>query len=149
LTPVLIIGASLAGRRFGGVVSGWLVGLPLTSGPIAAFLAVEQGPRFAARRVGSLSGAAAEGAFCIAYGRLAQRGIVPALAAGTLAFAALGGASVALHGRDRRSSRRRWSPAPSRSWRCRAAARRLSLRRCPRAGTYPRVRSLQPHSSCS
>jgi hypothetical protein len=97
LTPVLIIGASLAGRRFGGAVSGWLVGLPLTSAPIVAFLAVEQGPRFAATAaVGSLSGAAAEGAFCLAYARLAQPGSVPALMAGTLAFAALGGAAVAL-----------------------------------------------------
>ena len=76
LTPVLIIGASLAGRRFGGAICGWLIGLPLTSAPIAAFLAVEQGPRFAARAaVGSLLGAAVEGAFCLAYARLAQRGI--------------------------------------------------------------------------
>jgi hypothetical protein len=97
LTPVLITGASLAGRRFGGAVSGWLVGLPLTSGPIAVFLAVEHGPRFAARAAaGSLSGAAAEGAFCVAYARAAARGIVPALAAGTLGFAALAGAAESL-----------------------------------------------------
>jgi hypothetical protein len=97
LTPVLIIGASLAGRRFGGAVSGWLVGLPLTSAPIAAFLAVEQGPRFAAAAaLGSLSGAVAEGAFCLAYARLARGGIVSALVAATLAFAALGGTALAL-----------------------------------------------------
>jgi hypothetical protein len=97
LTPVLIIGASIAGRRFGGAVSGWLVGLPLTSAPIAAFLAAEQGPQFAAHAaVGSLSGAAAEGAFCLVYARFADHGILAALATATLAFAALGGAAIAL-----------------------------------------------------
>jgi uncharacterized membrane protein (GlpM family) len=101
LTPVLITGASVAGRRWGGAVSGWLVGLPLTSGPVAVFLAVEHGPRFAGRAaVGSLSGAAAEAAFCIGYGRLAARGTTRALAAGTAGFALLGGAAEALPLRD-------------------------------------------------
>ena len=35
LTPTLIGAASLAGRRWGPAVSGWLVGFPFTSAPIA------------------------------------------------------------------------------------------------------------------
>jgi len=87
LTPALIAGASLAGRRWGHAVSGWLVGLPLTSGPVAFFLAVERGPAFAAEAsLGSLAGAIAEAAFCLAYAYLA-RGSARALAGGTVAFA--------------------------------------------------------------
>src|SRR5215218_6073961 len=33
--------ASLAVRRWGDAIGGWLVGLPLTSGPVAAFLAIQ------------------------------------------------------------------------------------------------------------
>jgi hypothetical protein len=49
LTPLLIAGATLVGRRYGPIASGWLVGLPLTAGPVALFLALEQGTLFAAR----------------------------------------------------------------------------------------------------
>ena len=48
LTPLLLGGVTLAGRKFGPTVSGWLVGLPLTSGPVSFFLALEQGTKFAA-----------------------------------------------------------------------------------------------------
>ena len=41
LTPALIAAASLAARRWGQAVGGWLVGLPLTSGPVAVFIALE------------------------------------------------------------------------------------------------------------
>jgi len=37
ITPFLILAASLASRRWGEAVGGWLVGLPLTSGPVAFF----------------------------------------------------------------------------------------------------------------
>ncbi len=97
LTPVLIAGASLAGRRWGASVSGWLVGLPLTTAPVAAFLAAEHGPRFAGRTmVGSLSGAGAEVAFCIAYARCAARGRAVSLLAATAVFATVGAATEAL-----------------------------------------------------
>ncbi|HET7568774.1 MAG TPA: hypothetical protein VFJ91_12325 [Gaiellaceae bacterium] len=97
LTPLLIAGASLAGRRWGGAVAGSLVSLPLTSGPVSAFLAAEHGPRFAAHAaVGSLSGVAAESAFCLAFAWTARRGWAAALAAGTLGFAAAGAAAQAL-----------------------------------------------------
>jgi len=88
LTPMLIAGASLAGRRWGQSVGGWLVGLPLTSGPVAFFLAIEHGAGFAAAvAVGSLAGAIAEAAFCLAYGWLTARGWVAALAAASVVFA--------------------------------------------------------------
>ena len=48
LAPALIGAASLAGRRWGPAVSGWLVGLPLTSAPVTFLLALEHGPAFAA-----------------------------------------------------------------------------------------------------
>jgi hypothetical protein len=89
LTPALIAAASLAGRRWGHAVSGWLVGLPLTSGPVALFLALERGTTFAAdAALGSLAGAIAEAAFCLAYAYLARRATWPiALAGATIAFA--------------------------------------------------------------
>jgi hypothetical protein len=75
LTPAVVVLSTLAGRRFGRIASGWVVGLPLTSGPIAAFFAVEHGRGFAARAgVGSLGGAIAEVAFCATYAAAARRG---------------------------------------------------------------------------
>jgi hypothetical protein len=94
LTPALIGGASLAARRWGHAVSGWLVGLPLTSGPVAFFLALERGTSFAAATaVGSLAGAAAEAAFCLAYAGVAARVAWPiALAFSSVAFAVVAAA---------------------------------------------------------
>lgn len=54
LAPVLIGLVSIAGRRWGPAVGGWLVSLPLTSAPVILFLAPNSGrePRpFAALRV--------------------------------------------------------------------------------------------------
>jgi hypothetical protein len=95
LTPTLIGAVSLAGRRWGPGVSGWLVGFPLTSGPIAFILALDHGVAFAAAAAaGSMAGAIAQAAFCVVYGRSAARWHWgPALLAGTLAFAA---AAIAL-----------------------------------------------------
>lgn len=39
---------TLVTRRFGPSAGGWLVGFPLTSGPISVFLALEQGTDYAA-----------------------------------------------------------------------------------------------------
>jgi len=86
-TPLLIGAASLAGRRWGPAVGGWFVGLPLTSGPIALFLALDHGASFAsAAAVGSLTGALAEAAFCLAYAAAARTGWPGALAIATAAF---------------------------------------------------------------
>ena len=74
VTPALIGAASLAGRRWGQGVSGWIVGLPLTSGPVAFFLVVDHGAAFAAAAaVGSMVGTIAQAGFCLGYGRLAFR----------------------------------------------------------------------------
>ncbi len=74
LTPLLIGSASLAGRRYGAAVGGWLVGLPLTSAPIVLFLAVERGTGFASDAAeGTLVGLSSVAAFCLAYGLLAPR----------------------------------------------------------------------------
>jgi hypothetical protein len=97
LTPSVMVGATLAGRRWGGAVSGWLIGLPLTSGPLVLYLALDHGRRFAARTaVGSLSGAIAEVAFCLGYGLAARRGRRAAVATASAAFATAAAALQAL-----------------------------------------------------
>lgn len=74
LTPLLIGLTSLAGRRWGPGVSGWLIGLPLTSAPVALFLAIEQSRLFAAQAAqGVLSGYISLAAFCAAYAWLSFR----------------------------------------------------------------------------
>ncbi len=74
LAPIILGGASLAGRRWGPAVSGWLVGLPLTSGPVIFFIALSRGVPFAASAIaGTLSGGFSLVAFCVTYARLAIR----------------------------------------------------------------------------
>lgn len=92
VTAALIGAATLVGRRWGQAVGGWLVGLPLTTGPVAFFIALDHGETFAAgAALGSLGGAVAEAAFCVAYAGMAARaGWPPALLAGSAAFAAVG-----------------------------------------------------------
>ena len=90
LTPVLVGAASLAGRRWGSAVGGWLVGIPFTSAPIALFLALDPGPRFAAEAAtGIMAGVASQATFCLAYSWAAQRaGWAPSLLVATIGFAA-------------------------------------------------------------
>jgi hypothetical protein len=89
LAPFLIGGASLAARRWGPAVGGWLVGLPLTSGPVALFVAVEQGIPFAVD-VGQavLAGGFALCAFSIVYARTAagRLGPLTALAVASVTY---------------------------------------------------------------
>jgi hypothetical protein len=91
VTPALIGVATLAGRRWGQSIGGWLVGLPLTTGPVAFFIALDHGESFAAAAVvGSLAGAVAEVAFSLAYGWSALRwSWPPALVTGTAAYGAV------------------------------------------------------------
>ena len=87
LAPALILAASLASRYWGPGVGGWLVALPLTSGPVAFFLALDHGSGFAATTaLGSLAGAIAEVAFAVAYAFLARRGWPLAVCGASLAF---------------------------------------------------------------
>src|SRR6266567_9335580 len=68
LTPLFILIITLAGRRWGALVSGWLVGLPLTSAPVVLFIALEQGTAFASRAAqGTMTGTISVALFCLAY----------------------------------------------------------------------------------
>ena len=70
VAPILLTGTTLATRRWGPTVGGWLVGLPLSSGPISIFLALEHGPEFAAVSAhGSVSGLVAVAVFCLIYAK--------------------------------------------------------------------------------
>lgn len=74
LTPLFIGLVSLAGRRWGPAITGWLVGLPLTSGPVIFFLAMERGEPFAAAASkGAIMGLISVAAFCLVYGRVCTR----------------------------------------------------------------------------
>lgn len=65
---------SLAGRRFGPAVSGWLVGLPLASAPITLFLAIEQGAAFASSAAhNTLLGMISIALYCVTYSWLSFR----------------------------------------------------------------------------
>ena len=74
LAPLILGGASLAGRRWGPTVSGWSIGLPLTSGPVIFFVAISHSETFAASTVlGTLSGGLPLVAFCLSYAWAAKR----------------------------------------------------------------------------
>ena len=90
LAPVLILAASLAGNRWGNTVSGWIVGLPLTSAPVIFILALEQGGDFAAASAqGSMLGLASLSAFSLVFSLLILRmrfDWKPAIAVGWVVF---------------------------------------------------------------
>jgi hypothetical protein len=93
LTPFLIGGASLAARRWGPAIGGWLVSLPLTSGPVTFFLALDHGTAFATAAVtGSLMGLAAITGFTLAF----AAGLVRAGPRAGIAMAVVAFASIAL-----------------------------------------------------
>jgi len=74
LAPVIIGSASLAGRRWGSAVSGWIVGMPLTSGPVIFILAISHDAAFAANAaLGVLSGGLSLVAYALTYAWLATR----------------------------------------------------------------------------
>lgn len=74
LTPTLTGIVSYVGRRWGPSIGGWLVGLPLTSGPVVLFLALEQGSHFAAITAqATLFGIISVAAFCLVYSWLSLK----------------------------------------------------------------------------
>lgn len=97
-TPLVISGATLAGRRWGPAVSGWVGGLPLASGPLTFFLTVEQGAPFgAASAVSTLAGLLAVAVFAVAFGRLAgDRNWPGPLVVGVILYFAVVGVLVAV-----------------------------------------------------
>jgi len=74
ITPLLIATVTLAGRCWGPVVSGLLIGLPLTTGPVSFILAHEYGLEFATKAaIGSLAGQLSMCIFCLVYSLAAKR----------------------------------------------------------------------------
>lgn len=76
-------------------MSGWLVGIPFTSGPITLFLYLDHGPTFAMNAaLGSMLGIFATIAWAVAYSALAWRGgrLVTCVLAGLAIFAVVGAA---------------------------------------------------------
>jgi hypothetical protein len=69
ISPALVVLATLAGRRWGGLATGMVAGLPIVAGPILYFYALEQGPAYAATAVvATLMGMASLSAFLLVYG---------------------------------------------------------------------------------
>jgi len=85
LAPIIIGSASLAGRKWGPAVSGWIVGMPLTSGPVIFFVALSHDTAFAANAaLGVLSGGLSLVAYALTYSWLATRFRWPIAIGGSL-----------------------------------------------------------------
>jgi hypothetical protein len=93
LVPSLIGAITLASRRWGPGVAGWLSGFPIVSAPVLFFFAVDQGPQFASdAAVATLSAVFAVFLFSLAYAWTATRADWHAsLAAGMLGYFSLVG----------------------------------------------------------
>lgn len=79
LVPSFLALLSLAGRRWGPSVAGWLAGLPLVGGPILFFLSIERGAQFSAdAAVAALSAVLASLSFTTAYAWSSLRARWPA-----------------------------------------------------------------------
>ena len=95
LVPSLIYAVTLAGRRWGPAVAGWLSAFPIVAGPILLAISLEQGAPFAAAAAeGTLMAVLATIVFSVAYawasGRLGVAGAMPlALGAWALTVTAL------------------------------------------------------------
>jgi hypothetical protein len=85
----MLIGlVSMAERKWGAGISGLLVGLPLTAGPLLFFLTLEQGKSFATKTsIADMMGLVALAAFAFVYARVSQlHGWRPSLLAATGAY---------------------------------------------------------------
>jgi hypothetical protein len=68
LAPTLVVGATLAARRWGPRLGGMLIALPVVAGPILLVIALEHGDLFAARVArGALLGVVALSVFCVVF----------------------------------------------------------------------------------
>ena len=89
LVPAAIWLATLAARRWGHTVSGYLGGMPLIGGPITLFIAIDHGAAFASRSATfTLAAILGQGAHLLAFSHAARSGArwPVALAAGWGAF---------------------------------------------------------------
>jgi hypothetical protein len=89
LVPLLIYMVTLAGRRWGPAVAGWLSAFPIVAGPILFTLTLEQGVAFAARAAeGTLLAVVAILVFSLAYAWASVRcGVAGSMALALLAWA--------------------------------------------------------------
>jgi hypothetical protein len=95
LAPLLVVLATLAGRRWGSVVAGIVTAIPIVAGPILAIITIEQGREFGSTTARSaLLGVAALATFCAAFARAAAAGRAwpAALAIGWIAYGAVAAA---------------------------------------------------------
>ncbi len=92
LVPTLIALITLAGRRWGPALAGWLAGFPVVAGPVLLMIGIEQGPAFAAQAAqASMLAILANLAFSAGYSWAALRWPWWAcVACGMLAFAVAG-----------------------------------------------------------
>jgi hypothetical protein len=99
LVPFLIWLVTLAGRRWGQAVAGWLSAFPIVAGPILFALTLEQGAAFAARAAeGTLMAVVAILVFSVAYARASARfGVAGSMVLALLAWAASVAALQTLH----------------------------------------------------
>ncbi|GAB1646462.1 hypothetical protein [Krasilnikovia sp. MM14-A1259] len=74
LAPLLVVGSSLAGRRWGVRVAGTLVAFPIVAGPILLITCLEQGVRFGARSAAaSLLGLVSLAVFAVVFAYTGRR----------------------------------------------------------------------------
>jgi hypothetical protein len=71
VAPALVGAVTVAVRRWGPAVGGWLSGMPVVAGPVLVFMSIEQGTTFGAGAAhATLTGLIGTVAFAIAYARL-------------------------------------------------------------------------------
>jgi uncharacterized membrane protein (GlpM family) len=101
LVPIFIGLVSLAGKRWGPTIAGWLAGFPVVTGPILLLLWLEQGAKFArGAAVYSLAAVVPGMVFAVVYAWASRRWRWPLTAA--LAYGAWSLAAVTIEGFDHR-----------------------------------------------
>lgn len=74
LVPTFLLLVTLAARRWGAAVAGRLAGLPVVTGPVLFFVAIEQGTSFAASAATSaMTAVGAAAAFSLTYAHVCRR----------------------------------------------------------------------------
>lgn len=99
LVPFLVLLITLAGRRWGPSVAGWVAGFPVVTAPTLLFISLDQGVAFAAAAAhASLTAVLSNASFIVAYAWMALRAPwYGAAAVGVGTFAVVGWALTMLH----------------------------------------------------